>query len=92
MPTLKSAIEAGCHYVDIRDDAQPTVDMLELHEQASQAGIVALVGCGVSPGTLNVLARDAEPFRRCFVDRCPVGLQFPGAACLALSRVSFPRV
>ena len=59
VPILKAAIEAGCHYVDICDDAEPTADMLELHEQARQAGIVALVGCGVSPGTLNVLARDA---------------------------------
>ncbi|WP_222564344.1 saccharopine dehydrogenase family protein [Novilysobacter antarcticus] len=59
VPILKAAIEAGCHYVDICDDAEPTADMLELHEQARQAGIVALVGCGVSPGTLNVIARDA---------------------------------
>ncbi len=59
LPILKAAIEAGCHYVDICDDAEPTVDMLELHDQAEQAGVVAVIGCGVSPGTLNVLARDA---------------------------------
>ncbi|MCK9539261.1 saccharopine dehydrogenase family protein [Dokdonella sp.] len=59
VPILQAAIEAGCHYVDICDDAQPTVDMLELHEQAQEAGMVAVIGCGVSPGTLNVLARDA---------------------------------
>src|SRR5699024_6869261 len=53
LPILQAAIEAGCHYVDICDDAQPTADMLELHDQAKQAGIVAVVGCGVSPGTLN---------------------------------------
>lgn len=59
LPILKAAIEAGCNYVDICDDAEPTADMLKLHEQARKAGIVAVVGCGVSPGTLNVLARDA---------------------------------
>lgn len=59
LPILKAAIQAGCNYVDICDDAEPTADMLELHEQARKAGIVAVVGCGVSPGTLNVLARDA---------------------------------
>ena len=59
VPILKAAIEAGCNYVDICDDAEPTMELLELHEQAKEAGIVAVIGCGVSPGTLNVLARDA---------------------------------
>lgn len=59
VPILQCAIEAGRHYVDICDDADPTVAMLELHDAAEQAGIAAVVGCGVSPGTLNVLARDA---------------------------------
>ncbi|HNP36524.1 MAG TPA: saccharopine dehydrogenase NADP-binding domain-containing protein [Woeseiaceae bacterium] len=59
LPILKAAIEAGCNYVDICDDAEPTVEMLKLHDQAKTAGVVAVIGCGVSPGTLNVLARDA---------------------------------
>jgi len=59
LPILDAAIEAGCHYVDICDDAEPTLEMLKLHEQAKQAGVVAVIGCGVSPGSLNVLARDA---------------------------------
>lgn len=59
LPILKAAIDAGCNYVDICDDAEPTIEMLKLHDQAKLAGIVAVIGCGVSPGTLNVLARDA---------------------------------
>ena len=59
LPILGAAIEAGCNYVDICDDAEPTVEMLKLHQQAQQAGVVAVIGCGVSPGTLNVLAADA---------------------------------
>lgn len=59
LPILKASIEARCNYVDICDDAEPTVQMLELHNQAKEAGIAAVIGCGVSPGTLNVLARDA---------------------------------
>jgi saccharopine dehydrogenase (NAD+, L-lysine-forming) len=59
LPILRAAIEAGCNYVDICDDAEPTLEMLKLHEHAKQKGIVAVIGCGVSPGTLNVLARDA---------------------------------
>lgn len=59
VPILQAAIEARCHYVDICDDAEPTLAMLDLHDAARQAGVVAVIGCGVSPGTLNVLARDA---------------------------------
>lgn len=59
LPILRAAIEAGCNYVDICDDAEPTLEMLKLHGEAKEKGIVAVIGCGVSPGTLNVLARDA---------------------------------
>lgn len=59
VPILKAVIEAGCDYVDICDDPEPTIEMLDLHEQAKQAGIVAVIGCGASPGSLNVLAADA---------------------------------
>lgn len=59
LPILKAAITAGCNYVDICDDAEPTVEMLDLCEQAKVAGITAVIGAGVSPGTLNVTVRDA---------------------------------
>lgn len=56
---LECAIEAGCHYMDICDDPEPTVAMLALSERAASAGITALVGIGASPGISNLLAAKA---------------------------------
>jgi saccharopine dehydrogenase-like NADP-dependent oxidoreductase len=56
---LECAIEAGCHYVDICDDPEPTLAMLALHDRAAAAGITALVGMGASPGISNLLATKA---------------------------------
>ena len=53
---LQAAIDTGTHYVDICDDWEPTLAMLELHEQARQAGITAFIGAGASPGISNLLA------------------------------------
>ncbi len=53
---LDCAIEAGCHYIDICDDPDPTLDMLDLHDKARAAGITAIVGMGASPGVANLLA------------------------------------
>lgn len=55
-PVLRAAIEAGCDYLDICDDPQPTLDMLELDAAAREAGICALIGMGASPGLVNLLA------------------------------------
>jgi saccharopine dehydrogenase-like NADP-dependent oxidoreductase len=56
---LSACIEAGRNYVDICDDWEPTLDMLDLHEQARQAGMTALIGMGASPGITNILAKRA---------------------------------
>ncbi|MFD3591106.1 saccharopine dehydrogenase family protein [Nocardia sp. NPDC058640] len=56
MPILTAAIEAGCDYIDICDDWEPTLTMLDLRERARDAGVVALVGMGASPGVANLLA------------------------------------
>ncbi|MEN5145117.1 saccharopine dehydrogenase family protein [Brevundimonas diminuta] len=53
---LQAAIETGTHYVDICDDWEPTLSMLELDAAAREAGVVALVGMGASPGASNLLA------------------------------------
>lgn len=59
VPILQTAIGAGCHYIDINDDWEPTLEMLDLHEQAQKAGITAIVGLGASPGQSNMLAAKA---------------------------------
>jgi saccharopine dehydrogenase-like NADP-dependent oxidoreductase len=56
---LRAAIEAGCHYLDINDDWEPTLEMLEMDEQARRAGVTAVVGMGASPGVSNLLAAKA---------------------------------
>ncbi len=54
---LKAAIEAGTDFVDICDDSDPTLEELDLHEEAKEAGITAVIGLGNNPGTGNICAR-----------------------------------
>ena len=56
---LQAAIAAGCDYVDICDDWEPTLDMLGMDDAARDAGVIALVGMGASPGLSNLLAASA---------------------------------
>ena len=56
LPVLKAAIRSNTHYVDINDDWEPTLDMLECHQEARKAGITAIVGVGISPGIMNLMA------------------------------------
>jgi saccharopine dehydrogenase-like NADP-dependent oxidoreductase len=56
LPVLRASIRAGCHYLDINDDWEPTLEMLELDEEANKAGITAVIGMGASPGLSNLLA------------------------------------
>jgi saccharopine dehydrogenase-like NADP-dependent oxidoreductase len=55
-PVLGTAIEAGCDYLDLCDDPEPTVAMLEMSAQAERAGVRAVIGMGASPGVVNLLA------------------------------------
>ena len=59
VPVLEAAIEAGCRYVDLCDDGEPTLAMLSLDDKARDAGVAAVVGLGASPGFMNLLARTA---------------------------------
>ena len=59
VPILEAAIDAGCHYLDICDDWEPTLAMLELDSRARDAGVTAIVGVGASPGVSNLLAAKA---------------------------------
>jgi len=54
---LEAAISTRTHYLDICDDPAPTLAMLDLHEAAAAAGIIAIVGVGASPGVSNLMAR-----------------------------------
>ena len=54
---LMAAIATGTNYVDICDDWEPTLEMLELDDEARSAGVTAVIGMGASPGTSNMCAR-----------------------------------
>lgn len=56
LPVLTAALRAGCHYLDICDDWEPTQEMLDLHETAARSRVTAIVGAGASPGITNLLA------------------------------------
>lgn len=57
--TLAAAIRAGVNYVDINDDTDATAQCMALSDEASAAGVTAVVGLGASPGLSNVMARYA---------------------------------
>lgn len=57
VPILEAVIEAGTNYVDVCDDDDATIDLLELHEKAEEAGVTALINCGQTPGTSNMQAK-----------------------------------
>ncbi len=58
-PILKAVIESGINYLDICDDVDVTLEILEMDQEAKDAGITALIGMGNSPGITNLLAKFA---------------------------------
>lgn len=55
-PIIRAAVEAGCHYLDINDDWQPTLDAFDLDARARANGQHVVVGLGGSPGVTNLCA------------------------------------
>ena len=39
-PILQAAIDKSCHYLDINDDWEPTLEMLTLHEKAENLSLI----------------------------------------------------
>ena len=58
-PILEAAIETGCHYLDINDDWEPTIEMLKFHKKAEDGNSTAILGMGASPGLTNMLGAAA---------------------------------
>ena len=58
-PILEAAIETGCHYLDINDDWEPTLEMLKFHKKAESHSKTAILGMGASPGLTNMLGAAA---------------------------------
>ncbi len=58
-PVVRACIDAGVPVVDVCDDLDATRHQLELFDAAEDAGVVAVIGMGNSPGLANVLTRYA---------------------------------
>src|SRR6266480_6468915 len=59
LPVLKACIQEHVHYADLGGLFHMTRKMMELHDQAVEAGITAIAGIGGTPGITNLLARMA---------------------------------
>jgi saccharopine dehydrogenase-like NADP-dependent oxidoreductase len=55
----QTAIRARVDLVDINDEYETTFEMLDLDENAKEAGITIVLGLGSSPGINNIFARAA---------------------------------
>lgn len=51
---IKAAISSKCHLVDLVGSR--FIEKIAMHQQAQQAGVLIVPGCGVAPGITNFLA------------------------------------
>lgn len=59
LDAMRACLEAGSHYVDLGGLYWMTGDQLALSDDFEQAGLLALLGMGSSPGKTNVMAARA---------------------------------
>ncbi|KAA1427800.1 saccharopine dehydrogenase family protein [Nocardioides antri] len=58
-PVLQAALDSDCHYLDINDDWQPTIEAFDFDADARRRGLHVVVGLGGSPGVTNLCAAHA---------------------------------
>jgi len=54
---MNAALEAKCNYLDLGGLFHMTRKQLKLHKKFRNKGLTAVLGCGSTPGTTNVMAR-----------------------------------
>jgi saccharopine dehydrogenase (NAD+, L-lysine-forming) len=59
LDAMEACLAAGAHYLDLGGLYWMTLRQLELSERFEQAGLVAVLGIGSSPGKTNLMARHA---------------------------------
>ena len=59
LDAMRMSLRAGAHYVDLGGLYWMTGKQLELHDAFEQAGLIAVLGMGSSPGKTNVMAAHA---------------------------------
>ncbi len=56
----KAALSAGLHYLDLGSDQGITRDQFRLNDDFKKKNLVAITGCGSTPGIVSVMARYAS--------------------------------
>lgn len=56
LDVMNACLEAGCHYLDLGGLFHMTKKQLKLHSQFRKRGLLAVLGCGSTPGITNILA------------------------------------
>lgn len=53
---MKACLEVKAHYIDLGGLFHVTREQFKLHDDFIQAGLIAILGMGSTPGTMNVMA------------------------------------
>jgi len=56
LDAMRACLDAGCDYIDLGGLYRVTGEQLEMHAEFTDAGLLALLGMGSSPGKTNVMA------------------------------------
>jgi saccharopine dehydrogenase (NAD+, L-lysine-forming) len=72
LDAMQACVAAGCHYIDLGGLYWITGKQLELGERFTDAGLLALLGMGSSPGKTNVMATAAVRRLQAPVERIEV--------------------
>ena len=59
LDAMRACLEAGCHYLDLGGLYRVTGDQLGCTASSSEAGLLAVLGIGSSPGKTNLMAARA---------------------------------
>jgi lysine 6-dehydrogenase len=73
LAAMEAALAAGAHYVDLGGLFHVTLEQLELDVRFREAGLLAVLGMGSTPGKTNVMAARAVELLGDDVDRIVVG-------------------
>lgn len=73
LPAMEAALAAGAHYIDLGGLFHVTLEQLELDARFREAGLLAVLGMGSTPGKTNVMAARAVEILGDEVERIVVG-------------------
>ncbi|HSD03269.1 MAG TPA: saccharopine dehydrogenase NADP-binding domain-containing protein [Gaiellales bacterium] len=73
LAAMEAALAAGAHYIDLGGLFHVTLEQLELDARFREAGLLAVLGMGSTPGKTNVMAARAVELLGDEVERIVVG-------------------